>query len=70
MYASAGFVERLQEYEAIRTQEEKAKGGPVEALFDNLALDLGLKTLRARVEWCDEAISRLAALGEGGPSHA
>lgn len=64
------FIRRLHEYEAIRDQEEKAKTDQVDVFFDTLALDLGLKTLQARVEWCDEAISRLAALGEADPSNA
>ena len=64
------FVERLQQYEALRDAEESSARGSKDALFDNLALDLGLKTLRARVEWCDEAIQRLAALDQGEASGA
>jgi hypothetical protein len=64
------FLERLREYEALRAQEEKAKEGQVDEFFGTLALDLGLKTLKARIEWCDEAISRLAALDGADPTRA
>lgn len=66
----ARFVQRLEEYEAIRERESATRDVGADALFDTLALDLGMKTLRARVEWCDEAIRRLAALDEPGPSRA
>lgn len=64
------FLDRLHEYERIRAEEEASKDGVADAIFDTLALDLGVKTLRARVEWCDEAIRRLAALDDSSPSHA
>ena len=66
----AQFVQRLEEYEAIRAAEERRKSDQADAVFDNLALDLGMKTLKARVEWCDEAIERLTRLGARGPSGA
>lgn len=64
------FVERLAEYEALRVQEEKGKAGKIAALFDNLALDLGVRTLEARIEWCDEAIRQLAAVSKRRNSRA
>ena len=64
------FVQRLEEYEALRRREEEATESEADALVGNLALDFGLETLRARVEWCDEAIRRLGALGGGGTSRA
>lgn len=63
------FVERLEQYEALKARESESVGES-DALFDNLALDLGLKTLRARVEWCDEVIERLAGLDGDGASRA
>jgi DNA-binding PadR family transcriptional regulator len=64
------FIERLREYEALRAEEGKAKEGTVDVFFDTLALDLGLKTLQARIEWCEEALSRLAALDGADPANA
>lgn len=58
------FAARLAQYEARRSAAEHED--PKADLLGNLALDLGLKTLRARVEWCDEAIAKLGLLTRAG----
>ncbi|MEM7202082.1 MAG: PadR family transcriptional regulator [Planctomycetota bacterium] len=60
------FVERLRQYQAIQATEANRGHGASpdhDAVFGTLALDLGMKTLQARIEWCDEAIRRLTGLG-------
>lgn len=64
------FVERLRQYEAIRAEAAGEDERPEDAVFGSLALDLGMKTLQARIEWCDEAIRRLAGIDGARPSNA
>lgn len=64
------FVERLEKYEAQIAAEEQTKTGKTDEIFDKLALDLSMKTLQARVDWCDQAIRRLSQMGERGLENA
>lgn len=64
------FVERLEKYEALKLKEEQSETDASEELFDKLALDLSMKTLQARIEWCDKAIQQISLLNEQGTSHA
>lgn len=64
------FIERLEKFEAQSNAEENDKKRKEDELFDKLSLDLSVKTLKARVEWCDEAIQRLAQLDERSMEHA
>ncbi|MEM8713771.1 MAG: PadR family transcriptional regulator [Planctomycetota bacterium] len=63
------FVERLAEYEASR-EVESSHGASGDSLLQGLALDLGLKTMQARIEWCDDAIERLKGLKGTRPDSA
>lgn len=58
------FVERLKKYEALGNAEEQANKEEADKFFDKLALDLSVKTLKARIEWCDEVIGQLTSLDE------
>lgn len=64
------FVERLEEYEKNSAFEEENKKDAGEELFEKLSLDLSVKTLQARIEWCDEVIQRLSLLDGRGTENA
>ena len=59
------FVERLEKYEAVRIKQDQSG-----ELFDRLSLDLSMKTLKARIEWCDDTIQLLTQPGFGEAGHA
>ena len=60
------FAERLEQYETMRREESASD----DALLDNLALDLGLETMRARLSWCEQTIRKLSELDGGATSRA
>ena len=63
------FVDRLNKYESLQSQSEGESVGKNE-FIDSLALDLSVKTLQARIDWCNEALRRLTDLIEQEPGHA
>ncbi len=64
------FLERLEKYRALEVSESQKADQDGEEFFDKLALDLSIKTLQARIDWCNDAIVRLRQLSSGEPEHA
>ena len=64
------FVERLEKYKALEAAESRKADEEGDEFFDKLALDLSVRTLQARIEWCNDAIGQLKQLSPGEPKHA